>query len=546
MTTTTQAPQAGPPGKTIASLLGAPATGRGPARRLSESPLWDHQRQFYTATAADIWGTAMVPHGITGNPRIANTYARLAHAFLRAVRDVPARDAAGGPADGTDDAGDVARVPLVVELGGGSGRFAYLFVRALRELAPGLRFSYVVTDFSAERVASWAAHPSFAPLVEAGFVDFAVLDADRPGPLELVVSGRTVAPGSWRGPVVGIANYVFDTLRHDAYAVRSGELRECRVSVPLGGDAGDAAAGEPVTGLEWDTVPCGPVPDDVAAVLDGYRERLDDTAVLVPVGGLRCLEFLAGLTTGASCVLVADKGHSRLVDLCSHPEPSVVHHGGGFSLMVNFDFLARHVRGAGGLAVLPPEPARSLVVAAFVRGDVDDPAGFEAGVRDQLLDTGPDNWFTIRPLLAADPAPSFDTLLGGLRLSRFDPALLVELLPGLLQVLPTVPDHARSEAERVLLRVWDNWFPIGEPVDLALCVGLAFSAMERYPQAVDFLDLSVKEHPESAPAAFSMAVARRGVHDLRAALEWVTKALRLDPGFSEARALRALLSEELG
>jgi hypothetical protein len=98
----------------------------------------------------------------------------------------------------------------------------------------------------------------------------------------------------------------------------------------------------------------------------------------------------------------------------------------------------------------------------------------------------------------------------------------------------------------VLLRVWDNWFPIGEPVDLALCLGLAFSAMERYPQAVDFLDLSVKEHPGSAPAAFSMAVARRGVHDLRAALEWVTKALELDPGFSEARTLRALLTEELG
>jgi hypothetical protein len=524
--------QTGLPGKTIASLLGAPSTGNGPAQRLSESPLWDHQRRFYSATAADIWGTATVPHGITGNPRIANTYARLALAFLRAVEAAP------------DAAGDVARVPHVVELGGGSGRFAYLFARQLRELAPGLRFTYVVTDFSPERVASWAAHPSFAPLVEAGLVDFAVLDVDRPRPLELVVSGRTIEPGSLRGPVVGIANYVFDTLRHDAYAVRGGELRECHVAVPL--DAGDLPVGEAVTGLEWDTVPCGPVPDDVAPVLDVYREQLDDTAVLVPVGGLRCLDLLAGLTTGASCALVADKGHSRIVELCSQEEPSVVYHGSGFSLMVNFDFLARHVRGAGGLAVLPQDPARSLVVGAFVRGDVADPAGFEACVQDQLLDTGPDNWFTIRPLLGASRAPSADTLLASLRLSRFDPTMLVELLPALLEVLPAVPESAKGEVERVLLRTWDNWFPIGEPVDLALCVGLAFSAMSRFPQAVDFLERSVKEHPESAPAAFSMAVARRGVHDLQAALTWVTKALELDPGFSEARALRALLSEELG
>jgi len=538
MTTTTQPAHAGPPGKTIASVLGGPPAPRGPARRLSESPLWDLQRRFYAAPAADLWGTATVPHGITGNPRIANTYARLALAFLRAVEDAPR----GGDGIGEED--DARHVPHVVELGGGSGRFAYLFARQLRELAPGLRFTYVVTDFSAERVASWAAHPSFASLVEEGLVDFAVLDADRPGQLELVVSGRTLSPGSLRGPVLGVANYVFDTLRHDAYAVRGGELRECHVAVP--DDVQAVPAGDAVAGLEWDTAPCGPVPADVAPVLDVYREHLDDTAVLVPVGGLRCLEFLAGLTSGPSCALVADKGHSRLVDLCSHQAPSVVYHGSGFSLMVNFDFLARHVRRAGGLAILPAEPARSLVVAAFVRGDVGDPARFEAGVQDQLLDTGPDNYFTIRPLLSSSPAPSIDTLLAGLRLSRFDPSLLVELLPGLLEVLPTVPDSTKGEVERVLLRAWDNWFPIGEPIDLALCVGLAFSAMERFPQAVDFLERSVKEHPESAPAAFSMAVARRGVHDLRAALEWVTKALELEPGFSEARALRAVLTEELG
>ena len=103
----------------------------------------------------------------------------------------------------------------------------------------------------------------------------------------------------------------------------------------------------------------------------------------------------------------------------------------------------------------------------------------------------------------------------------------------------------KNEVERVLVRVWDNFFPIGEPIDLGLCVGLAFSAMERYPQAVDFLEVSVKEHPESAPAAFAMAVARRGLRDLGAALEWTARALELEPGFSEARALRAILAEEL-
>jgi hypothetical protein len=521
------------PGKSITSLLGAPPTTAGPAQRLSESALWDHQRRFYARGAAGIWGTATVPHGITSNPRIANTYARLAVTFLRAA-DVPR--GSGGR--------DEADVPHIVEFGGGAGRFAYLFVRQLKELAPGLRFTYVLTDFSAERVASWADHPSYRTLVEEGLLDFAVLDVDRPGPLELVVSGRTVTPGSMHGPVVGIANYVFDTLRHDSFAIRGGELMETRVSLP--DDADGLSDGEAVIGIEWETVPCGPVPDDLVPILELYRETLDDTAVLVPVGGMRCLEYLADLTSGATCALVADKGHCTPAELCSHEAPSVVFHGSGFSLMVNFDFLARYVRHRGGVAILPREPARSLVMAAFVQGDIDNPAQFESSVQDQLVDTGPDNYFTLRPLLSGGAAPAIETILASLRLSRFDPALLVELLPGLLEVLPTVPDSMRSEIERVLVRVWDNYFPIGEPIDMALCVGLGFSAMERFPEAVDFLEMSVKEQPESAPAAFAMAVAQRGQRDLRLALDWVAKALELEPGFSEARALRAVLTEELG
>ena len=42
-----------------------------------------------------------------------------------------------------------------------------------------------------------------------------------------------------------------------------------------------------------------------------------------------------------------------------------------------------------------------------------------------------------------------------------------------------------------------------------------------------------------------MGVARRGTRDLRAAREWVCRALELEPGFSEARALRAMLADEI-
>jgi len=197
------------------------------------------------------------------------------------------------------------------------------------------------------------------------------------------------------------------------------------------------------------------------------------------------------------------------------------------------------------VAVLPIEPASSLVVGAFVHGRIAEPERFTAWVQDQLVDTGPDNTFSLRPLLNTACSVSVEVMLASLRLSRYDPTLLIEYLPTLLEVLPSAPEVIKNEFHRVLLKIWDNFFPIGEPIDLALCVGLLFSAIQRFPDAVDFLKLSVKEHPTSAPAAFAMGVARRGTRDLRAAREWVDRALELEPGFSEARALRAMLADEI-
>ena len=100
------------------------------------------------------------------------------------------------------------------------------------------RFCYVMTDFTQRTVDFWLRHPPLLPLLEAGVMDVAVYDADppgagpNPGPVELKLqySGTTLSasnpgtllnPGGGLNPVVVVANYVFDTLRQDAFQVRS-------------------------------------------------------------------------------------------------------------------------------------------------------------------------------------------------------------------------------------------------------------------------------------------------------------------------------------
>ena len=123
--------------------------------------------------------------------------------------------------------------------------------------------------------------------------------------------------------------------------------------------------------------------------------------------------------------------------------------------------------------------------------------------------------------------------------------MFLELFPAFMDAMPTVAEPMKGEVLRALQQVWQHYFPIGEPVDLALCIGFALSSMSRYPEAVEFLQRSVDQRGATAESAFALAAAWYAQRDLGAAGEWVERALQLEPGFPEARVLRATLMDEL-
>ena len=145
---------------------------------LSQSPIWTVQRAFYEQRGGDAF--AEIPHEAVDNPWVAAAYARVIRAF--------------GPA-------------TIVELGAGAGRFAFNLRRELGDVR------YVMTDFAPSQIAAWEANPALE-----GF-EFARYDVTEDPP-----------PGL-DGPLVVIANYVFDSLPADAFAVRDGVLEECLVEV---------------------------------------------------------------------------------------------------------------------------------------------------------------------------------------------------------------------------------------------------------------------------------------------------------------------------
>src|SRR5579872_6851430 len=191
-------------------------------KRLSESALWKLVPAYYEGMSIEAFRTAIVPHYITTNIFIARTYAQLALAYLRDLRE------AGGLEPG--------RPVYIVELGSATGRFAYPF---LRTFLPRLRQSplrdprvkYVLTDCVPGNLEFWRNHPKFQPYFEEGVLDCALFNACGDTALKLERSGETISADRTAGNMIVFANYIFDSLPQDFFWSSEGTLYESLVNV---------------------------------------------------------------------------------------------------------------------------------------------------------------------------------------------------------------------------------------------------------------------------------------------------------------------------
>ncbi len=504
---------------------------------LSRSRLWEIQRSFYARQGLRAWGDGHVPSGITSNPVIASGYAEVILAFLRDC------DAAGHL--------DRSRPVHVLELGSGSGRLAFNLVRRLRELlaATTLRdqpVTLVLSDFDRAKLEPLATHPRLQADLDAGWLDFAVVDAADPGEVRTWRRKQLVADA----PLVVVANYVFDSLPADLYAIRGGTAHEVGLTL-----AADTAALEPDDPdalsrlrLSWDEAedPAPPLgPPELDSVLTRYAEVLDTTMVILPTAAIACLDRLATAARAPTLALVSDKGWAHLRDLAGLGPPDITPHGGGFSMMVNFDALARVVRARGGTVLLPPHQPQQLVVGAFVLGGLD---ATETARRytDLLAEGGPDDLQSVHAGTWPPKELTLQQALSMLRTNRWDTRIFLELFPTLLELAADASPRAQTDLALAVDRVWDWWFPIGEAADIELYLGTLLSCIGRHREALAMFAASQERRGATAEVLYAAARARYALRDLDEALKEVRAALDLSPAFEAARELAIDLEAELG
>jgi len=517
---------------------------------LSQSILWKLQRNFFQGQGIEAWRQGTVPHYITSNPFIANAYAKVVFGFIR--------DCTGVTGDSANDSFppfDPGHPIYIIELGSGSGRFAYHFLKKFLDIyrssvLKDIPFTYVMTDFCEKNVNFWREHQSLKPLVEEGVLDYALFDTERDEELKLSESGNVISTGTVKNPMAVIANYFFDSIPQDAFFIQGGRLCEGLVTVISYEHEADLNDPEILARVEI-SYDKNPVEKDYYEnpdwneILKYYEKRLDDTAFLFPCAALQCIENFSRISGGRILLLSGDRGYSREEDLLDREEPEITKHG-SFSMMVNYHAIGKYIQKQGGQPLHTSHHHTHLNISAFLLGSHhSDYTETQQAYREAIENCGPDDFYALKKAIEYGyDSWTLEQILAYIRLSGFDAKITLACYPALMDRIEHAKESERQEIYRVIQEVWKVYYPLDEDRDMPFHLAVLLHEMDYYAEALDYYERSVDLYGPNAVVAYNSSLCHYHLTHIEAALKEASKALVLEPEYQNARAMLIMLQKQ--
>jgi hypothetical protein len=156
-------------------------------------------------------------------------------------------------------------------------------------------------------------------------------------------------------------------------------------------------------------------------------------------------------------------------------------------------------------------------------------------------DYGPDDYFVLKTLIErrVEALSEWD-ILAAIKLSGHDARLFGQMLPRLLELLPTLSENQRLNLLLVLPRIWETYYPMGEAEDLAADLGDLLLALNANGQAIQYYTQSLALYGPNAEVQFKIAVCHCLLGEFDAASPLIAALRKDDP---ENQALQDLIQE---
>lgn len=454
--------------------------------RFSESLIWQLNRDFYTQTGVDAWRKGIVPHYLSSNSKLAKAYAELIFAFLK---DLAKK-------------GQTEEPVYILELGAGHGRLAFHILKHLEPLTQqvGLNlppFCYVLSDIVEENLSFFEEHDQFQPYFEQGILEVAYFDGLASDSLELRKSKVLIKTGELSQPLIGIANYFFDSLPIDLFYIKEQEIFDCSISLQTPIDPTDL---EPETVLKLIEFSYHLAPHTKGLyeetylndLLESYRDLLSDAYLFFPHTGLACVNNLRKLSQQGLMLLSVDKGFHEIHDLQKAQLPEMITHG-SLSFWVNYHAYASYCQQEGGQALFSEYSTFSMEMGCMLfLSDTDAYAETFTTFDRFVNDYGPDDFNGLKKFVYKHLGEmNLLELIGVIRLSAYDSTLFVDVLPRIKELCKQVTINERRRLAQTLHKTWEKYFTLRESKDIAFEIAGIFYELGFYQEALTYYNYSL-------------------------------------------------------
>ncbi len=497
-------------------------------KRFSQSALWRLQREYFDKEGINAW-VNQVPFYITSNPFIANSYARLVLGFMR---------------DWIKQHPDAINHPFyIMELGTGSGRFSYYFVKTLLNLLKNtdlsqVKFCYVMSDFTKHNMQYWENHGALKPFVENGLIDFAMYDMEAERPITLVKQNIRLSPEVLINPLTVFANYIFDTISHDSFAVHEGKLYELLLT--LSTDEKNMENNRPV---DMEKIAVDYSINEIKnayygdphldSILETYKQSLTETSFLFPIGSIHAIKFLKKLANNKLFIVSTDKGYSTIDSLDHLGHPSISFHG-SFSMMVNFHAIANYMKNSGGDAFLQTS-RKGIKTSVFVSGfQLAAMPETTTAIQDYVEGFSPSDYFTLhRRMSDSFQECALETLASHMQLASWDPHIYLKLTNRVASLIPEADNDTINFMAANMSKMAENYYHMPKTECILFEIGVFFHAIKRYDEAAKYYELAHPYVGEQFGLHYNLALCQHHIGDNETALKNFRQALSLDNNSKE-------------
>ena len=281
------------------------------------------------------------------------------------------------------------------------------------------------------------------------------------------------------------------------------------------------------------------------SVLQSYANDLEDSNILIPIGALKSIRKLHDIANNNLFIIASDKAYTQLSELEGLNTPSIAFHG-SFSMMVNFDAIARYFRLLNGDAFFQT-PRKGLKTCTFVSNREFSNLFFSREANQMHLESfAPADYFSYHRQMCDNLANySLEALAAHLNLSGWDPYVFNKMMNKVNQDLSKAPQLIKDSFSQGMVRMAGNFYYMPSSQDYLFDIAVFFHTLQDYANAKTYYQQSLNYFGENFNVIYNLGLCFYYLGDKTEALTLFEKAKQLSPTSREVSDWIEFVKNEL-